>query len=373
MCYKMKQVKSVESAALQQLYHSLLLADTPFIDLRAPVEFAQGAFPSSYSLPLMSDSERQQVGTCYKEHGQEAAIILGHLLVKDEIQSRIDKWVTFKKENTTAWLYCFRGGLRSRLSAQFLKENGVDINIVPGGYKALRRYLIEVIEQAAKQPLTVIGGNTGCAKTQLIQELANGLDIEGLANHRGSSFGKQVTPQPRQINYENQLAVEILKISEHANSFILEDESKAIGALSVPLPLFNSMRSEPVVVIDDPLEIRHQRLCYEYCTAMSGKFSAALGEESGWQAYDEYLHRGLYGVRKRLGLEKFKALNNVLDDALNVQKSTGSAEAHINWIAPILKDYYDPMYQYQLSKKVQRIQFTGTSQEVKEWLRVNNK
>jgi len=357
----------------QQLYRSLLLTETPLIDLRAPAEFAQGAFPGSNNLPLMTDSERQQVGTCYKQQGQEAAIVLGQQLVADDIQHRIDKWAAFKKENPTAWLYCFRGGLRSRLSAQFLRDNGVEIDIVPGGYKALRRYLLETIERAAEQPLMVIGGNTGCAKTLLIQELANGLDIEGMANHRGSSFGKQVTPQPRQINYENQLAVEILKISEHSSSYILEDESKAIGALSVPLPLFNSMCSSPMVVIDDPLEIRHQRLCHEYCTAMIAKFSAALGEASGWQAYHEYLHRGLYGIRKRLGLEKFKALTGVLDDALRIQKSTGSCEAHINWIAPILQDYYDPMYQYQLSKKAPRIQFTGTSQEVKEWLLVNKK
>lgn len=370
---EVKEKPSAESIELQQLYRSLLLAETPLIDLRAPSEFAQGAFPCSHSLPLMTDSERHQVGTCYKLQGQEAAIVLGHQLVADDIQNRIDKWAAFKKENPTAWLYCFRGGLRSRLSAQFLKDNGVDINIVPGGYKALRRYLIETIEQAAKQPLTVIGGNTGCAKTHLIQGLANGLDIEGMANHRGSSFGKQVTAQPRQINYENQLAVDILKISEHSSSFILEDESKSIGTVHVPLPLFNSMSSAPMVVIDDPLEIRYQRLCDEYCTTMSKKFSAALGEESGWQAYDEYLHRGLYGIRKRLGLEKFKALNGVLDDALTVQKNTGSAEAHLNWIAAILKDYYDPMYQYQLSKKAHRIQFTGTSQEVKEWLLVNKK
>lgn len=137
-------------------------------------------------------------------------------------------FIAIKTENTTAWLYCFHGGLRSRLSAQFLKDNG--------------------------------------------------LDIERMANHRGSSFGKLVTPQPSQIGYENQLAVEILKISRYSRAFVLEDESKAVGAHSVPLPLFNSMSCAPMVVIDDPLELRHQLLCYEHCTAMSEKFSAAFAE-----------------------------------------------------------------------------------------------
>ncbi|HEY5715295.1 MAG TPA: rhodanese-like domain-containing protein, partial [Psychromonas sp.] len=166
----------------EQLYRSLLLAKIPMIDLRSPIEFAQGAFPESYNLPLMTDSEREQVGTCYKNSGQDAAIALGYQLVASDIQNRINKWAEFKQANPTAWLYCFRGGLRSRLSAQFLKDNGVDIEIVPGGYKALRHYLLGVIEKAAQQRLTIVSGNTGCGKTRLIQALDNGLDLEGRAN-----------------------------------------------------------------------------------------------------------------------------------------------------------------------------------------------
>lgn len=360
-----------QQQAQQQLLRTLFLSKTPFIDLRAPVEFAQGAFPGSCNLPLMSDSERAQVGTCYKNSGQDAAIALGHQLVEPYLQNRIDKWVQFKKANPSAWLYCFRGGLRSRLSAQFLQDNGIDINIVPGGYKALRRFLLEVIEQASEQRLTLVGGNTGCGKTALIQSLSNGLDLEGRANHRGSSFGKQVTPQPRQISYENQLAVDMLQISQQSNSLVIEDESKAIGSLYVPLPLFARMQASPMVVVNDPLAIREQRLCYEYCTLMSEQFSQLLGAEQGWQAYQQYLARGLYGIRKRLGLEKFTALNGVLQAALKQQQNTGSSEGHLGWIAPILHDYYDPMYQYQLAQKGERIQFSGTWQEVKEWLIAN--
>ncbi|WP_028864015.1 tRNA 2-selenouridine(34) synthase MnmH [Psychromonas aquimarina] len=352
----------------QQLFRSLLLSDTPFIDLRAPVEFLQGAFPGSVNLPLMTDRERQLVGTCYKNSGQEAAIVLGHQLVEHDIQNRINAWAEFKQTNPGAWLYCFRGGLRSRLSTQFLKDKGTDINIVPGGYKALRRYLIEVIEQACEQPLIIVGGNTGCGKTLLIQELDNGLDIEGRANHRGSSFGKQVTPQPKQISYENQLAVDILRIFEHSSSLVIEDESQSIGTVHVPLPLFSSMKTSPMVVVDDPFEVRLERLRFEYCTSMTEKFIRALGEEAGWQAYDEYLHRGIYGIRKRLGLEKFNTLNVVLEEALKQQKTTGSTQGHLNWITQVLNDYYDPMYRFQLDKKAERIQFKGTYQEVKDWL-----
>ena len=365
--------QSEQTLQNQQLYRQLFLSKTPLIDVRAPVEFAQGAFPKSCNLPLMNDSERAQVGTCYKKSGQDAAILLGHQLVAADIQNRISAWTQFKKANPSAWLYCFRGGLRSRVSAQFLKESGVAINIVPGGYKALRRFLLEQITQAGAQPLTIVGGNTGCGKTQLIKALRNGLDLEGRANHRGSSFGKQVTAQPRQINFENQLAIDILTISQESRSLVIEDESKAIGCLSVPLPLFAGMGQAPMVVVDDPLAVREQRLCDEYCRLMSEQFKLALGEESGWQAYQQYLEHGLYGVRKRLGLEKFKALSIVLDAALKEQQSSGSCAGHLNWIAPILRDYYDPMYQYQLAKKAHRIKFSGTFDEVKAWLTVNAK
>jgi len=340
-------IESDQTVQHQQLYRDLLLSNTPLIDVRAPIEFAQGAFPSSCNLPLMNDSERAQVGTCYKKSGQEAAILLGHKLVAAEIQARISAWGAFKQSNPSAWLYCFRGGLRSRVSAQFLKESGVAINIVPGGYKALRRFLLQQIAQASAQKLTIISGNTGCGKTELIKQLHNGLDLEGRANHRGSSFGKQVTPQPRQINFENQLAIDILTISEQSSSLVIEDESKAVGSLYVPLPLFAGMGQAPVVVVDDPLSIREQRLCNEYCQLMSEQFRQALGDDLGWQAYQQYLQRGLYGIRKRLGLEKFKALTVVLADALKQQQNSGSSEGHLNWIAPILRDYYDPMYQYQ--------------------------
>ena len=123
-------------------YRALFLNDVPLMDMRAPVEFVQGAFPMSESHPLMSDTERQAVGTCYKEQGQEAALNLGHSLVNGELKAaRVAEWKAFCEANPTGYLYCFRGGLRSQISQQWLKEAGIDFPYVEGGYKALRRFL----------------------------------------------------------------------------------------------------------------------------------------------------------------------------------------------------------------------------------------
>ena len=357
------------------LYKSLLLAGTALIDLRAPIEFTQGAFPTSINMPLMSDEERHLVGTCYKNKGQEAAILLGHKLVEHDIKARVDQWADFKRNNPKAWLYCFRGGLRSRLTVQFLKDVGVDITLVPGGYKALRRYLIDQLDSVNKNNTIVVGGYTGSGKTQLIQSLANGLDIEGRANHRGSSFGKKVEPQPSQIGYENQLSIDLLHINKNRKQgapelFFMEDESKSIGSLSIPLPLLKSLKSAPIVVIQDPFELRLERLRKEYCDVMQQQYCKKLGEIDGWLAYEKYLHHGLSGIRKRLGLERFNDLKYILNEALSEQRNTGSTEGHLNWISPILKEYYDPMYEYQLSKKSDRTVFTGSYEAVKAWLQV---
>ena len=126
-------------------FTQLFIGDTPLIDTRAPIEFEQGAFPNTSSLPLMSDKERELVGTCYKNKGQAKAIVLGHELVQGEIkQARLDAWLEFIKNNPNGALYCFRGGLRSQITQEWIYEaSGINYPRIKGGYKALRRFLID--------------------------------------------------------------------------------------------------------------------------------------------------------------------------------------------------------------------------------------
>ena len=128
-------------------YRALFLRPTPMMDMRAPAEFVHGAFPSALSLPLMSDEERAQVGICYKQQGQDAAITLGHQLVYGELKAqRLAQWTAFARQHPHGYLYCFRGGLRSQTVQRWLHEEGIDYPLVTGGYKAMRRFLLFVHE-----------------------------------------------------------------------------------------------------------------------------------------------------------------------------------------------------------------------------------
>ena len=155
-------------------FHRLVVDNVSLIDVRAPVEFADGAFPSAVNLPIMNDEERHQVGICYKEQGQAAAIARGHKLVCGPIkEARIAAWKSFVEKNPNALIYCFRGGMRSQL-AQEWAEQAVEREIprLEGGYKAFRNYLLDELEQE-NYPYTALrlGGYTGSGKTILLKKI----------------------------------------------------------------------------------------------------------------------------------------------------------------------------------------------------------
>ncbi|MGR5061689.1 tRNA 2-selenouridine(34) synthase MnmH [Photobacterium sp. DNB22_13_2] len=357
-----------------QDFRQLFINDTPLMDMRAPVEFAQGAYPSSLNLPLMQDEERKAVGTCYKEQGQEAAIALGHELVNGEVKAeRVAQWKAFCEANPNGYLYCFRGGLRSRITQQWLKEVGIDYPFVEGGYKALRRFLLEIIDDVATKPMTLIGGNTGCGKTIMVNELTNGIDLEGAANHRGSSFGRYVSAQRTQINFENVLAISMLKKQAAGVShFVYEDEGKIIGSVGVPLPIIQAMQDAPIAIVDDPLDVRLERLLEDYVVRMQRDYCTEFGEQEGWERFAQYLERGMFSIRKRLGFQRYEELLLVQQQAVKVMQSSGELSGHYDWLSLLLEQYYDPMYTYQLSKKADRIAYRGEYADVKAWLIENS-
>lgn len=354
-------------------YRDIFLGGAPLLDVRAPVEFNKGAFPHAVNLPLMDDAERKQVGTCYTLHGQDAAISLGNRLVTGQIkEERIQAWADFARTHPDGYLYCFRGGLRSQIVQEWLKtEAGIDFPRVAGGYKAMRAFLIATIEAAVAQcNFALLGGLTGTGKTELLAQVDNAIDLEGRANHRGSSFGKRVTPQPTQIDFENMLAIDLLRGRERGiDSFVLEEESRMIGACSLPLSLQENMSRYPLIWLEDSLDNRVERILGDYVVDLCAEFVAMHGDEAGYAAYAQALRRSLLNIAKRLGDERYRRLAAIMDHGLAAQRRDGTVELHRGWIEGLLQEYYDPMYAYQREKGKARIEFAGDHRAVLEYLR----
>ncbi len=353
-------------------YATLFLNCIPLMDVRAPGEFSKGAFPGAINVPLMNDMERQKVGTCYKQHGSQAALELGHRLVTGKIrEGRMEAWSAFTRTHPQGYLYCFRGGLRSQIVQQWLVQAGIAFPRVRGGYKAMRAFLIKTTEAATLEcDFVVIGGLTGTGKTRVLAQLNNALDLEHHANHRGSGFGKHATPQSSQIDFENCLAIDILKQRAAGNKqFVIEDEGPVIGSCSVPLPLYQKMQHSPLVWLEEDFEKRVERILGDYVIDLHNEFVAQYGDEQGMIAFAQRLRQSLSTIAKRLGGERTQRLSAIMNDALEEQVRSGTVDLHRGWIEGLLQEYYDPMYTFQRARKEARVVFRGGQQAVVEYLR----
>lgn len=363
-----------ENVAQDAEFRRLFLNDIPLIDTRSPGEFAKGSFPGAVNLPLMQDDERAKVGTAYKQQGQAAAITLGQRLVGGEVkQQRVGSWREFALQHPKGYLFCWRGGLRSEIVQQWLTEAGTPYPRIEGGYKALRRFLIDQTELIIQnRPLILLAGRTGSGKTQLLNTLPASVDLEGIARHRGSSFGQRPGGQPSQISFENSLAIALLKHSAQSQApILLEDESGFIGSCSLPLELIQQMKCSPRVLLDVPLENRVETILNDYIVDLYNEYFEVFGE-TGISLFSAMLTKGLQRLSKRLGSESFIQLNKLLENALQIQQYSGEVCAHKQWIRELLVRYYDPSYDYQLSRQTQHILFRGNTAEVRQWFEQQN-
>ena len=365
---------AIKTPELPQIddYRSLFLNDTPLLDVRAPVEFSQGAFPCSENFPLINDAEREAIGTRYKNLGQDEAIQLGHTLVQGEVKSaRILQWEQFVKQHPEGVLYCFRGGMRSKISQQWIYEQtGIIYPRIRGGYKALRRFLIDELESSIQRITPIIlGGRTGIGKTIFLKQLSQKIDLEGIYHHRGSVFGKHVTPQPSQIDIENTLSIEFIKLLHRGyNTLVLEDEGGNIGSRRLPDSLIKKMKQSPIVMLEASIEDRIDITFQEYINEALAEHQSFYGTAMGFQRWTDQLHEALDKIERRLGGVRYKEIKALLTSALQ-QHANGNTEAHKEWIKVLLVEYYDPMYDYQLSKKQDQVVFKGNNNDVLDYLK----
>ncbi len=295
----------------------------PVVDVRSPAEFAQGHIPGALNIPLFDNEERKEVGIRYKQSGKEDAVLLGLDIVGPKMSSFVKKAKRISK-NKELLVHCWRGGMRSGSMAWLFETAGLKPYVLEGGYKAYRRYIRARFSVNAR--LIVLGGYTGSGKTDILKALqAKGeqfLDIEGTAHHKGSVFGplgqKQ---QPTNEQFENNLA-HLWRKFDFSKPVWIEDESRQLGKVGIPDPLFLKMREAPVVVIEVAKPVRVRRLVKEY-----GSFDKEL------------LAQQLEKIRERLGGQWLK-------DALSALEK-GDMER----VAEIALNYYDKAYGYGIKKR----------------------
>lgn len=326
-------------------YANLLLKQTPLIDVRAPVEFKEGSLPNAVNLPLMTDAERHEVGIKYKAEGQQAAIELGHRFVSGKVkEERVRHWVEFIEKNPGTVIYCFRGGLRSRITQQWLSEAGCDVPVVEGGYKAARRFLLDSLEeQLPRLQFQIIGGPTGSGKTAYIRQQKYFIDLESIAHHRGSAFGGYSNhPQPCQIDFENRLILEILKYKDLKEPLYLESESRMIGRCALPLSFYEKMLKSPRREISSPVDDRVENIFREYI------LESPLGTERDANHF-QHLQKSLDSISRKLGGLRHKEISEDLGFSREEFVKTGSLESNKIWIKKLLLWYYDPLYTHARS------------------------
>lgn len=330
-------------------YQQILLNDVPIVDVRSPREFVQGAIPNAVNLPLLTDDERKSVGIAYKVGGQASALSCGLELLPKEKQAKLKAgWIQFLQNHPNALICCWRGGLRSKIVQTWLQEAGWRVPRIEGGSKALRSFCLRAIDAANQYNYVVLAGRTGTGKTQLLEELHPSIDLEGLAHHRGSAFGGDTATQPSPVSFESALASDLLRVQGSAG-ILIEDESRVIGKLAIPESLFKKMRTSPVVVLQADNTSRLQHIYESYVKGTSEAIMLANLEK----------------IQKRLGLERYQVIRASIQHGYH----TSDREDHFAWLSLLMKFYYDPMYDYQLAQKKERVIYRGRKQSVKAFLK----
>jgi tRNA 2-selenouridine synthase len=338
-----------------------------FIDVRSPSEFARGHISGAYNIPLFSDHIRALVGACYVQQGREPAMHLAMQHVGPQLDSLVQQaqellqpspglWRTrrypvfapkplvlsppsARAEPVEAWregskgvpeqilcVYCARGGMRSASVSWLFTQFKLPVVQMSGGYKAFRNWAIEQCEQP--RSVIIISGKTGAGKTAYLHTLAkNGqqiIDLEKLAQHKGSVFGGTRATQATQQQFENDLAWQWALLAAEKTVFV-EDESRKIGAVIIPEPIWTLMQHAPIYYLDMPRDQRLVRIMTEY---------GVLDKT--------FLQSALAALAQQLGIERYNQIARMLEQ--------DCAQA-----AALLLDYYDAKYDYQKLLKAERI------------------
>ena len=330
------------------------------IDVRSPGEVARGAIPGALEVPILNDEERHEVGLRYAQDGPDAAFEEGRARTESDMTRRAAAWRAAAEEVPSVFV-CWRGGQRSELAQRLAGHP--ETPRLAGGYKALRAHLAEsLIGSLERREPWVVTGATGSGKTSLLHDAAGlesllALDLEGAAEHRGSTFGA-TGPQPAQATFEHRLLIPLLLGDE--TRLLLENESRNVGRVHLPEPLYETVRSAPLLVLEESLDDRVARIHEEYARrpALSRGETAVL----------EDLSAAIGRLRRRLGAGPTERMVAALHDACE-QGAWHDHEAFRPVIEPLLLDYYDPLYRKATPTDGRTVLARGGREELLTWLR----
>lgn len=263
------------------------------IDVRSPSEFAEDHIPGAISLPAMSDEERALIGTIFTQVSPFKARKQGAAIVSRNAATHLEGPLANKPGAWKPLVYCWRGGQRSGSIALILSQIGWRAETVQGGYQSYRRMVVELLHtNALPHRLILLDGNTGTAKTELLHLLARQkvqvLDLEGMANHRGSLLGSMSNPQPSQKAFESRLAKALTKLDPVVPTLV-EAESSKIGEILIPPSLWQAMCKSPRIHIEAELGARARYLTKAYSDLLmeTAKLSSVLSQLSHFHGHDK--------------------------------------------------------------------------------------
>lgn len=312
-----------------------------FVDLRSPKEYQEDHLPGAVNLPLLDDKERHVVGTAYAQDGSDKAKELGLEFVAPKLPGLVGQ-IRQLGQNKPVVIYCWRGGLRSLAMGRVLELMNVPNYRLQGGYKAFRRYVYEYFQQDLPYKMVVLHGLTGTGKTEIIRELIKmgepAIDLEGLANNRGSVFGNVgLGEQPTQKRFETCLFSQFQQYAP-GSFVVVEGESKRIGRNYVPDNVFRAMQNGIKVLVYDDFSHRVERIIKEY--------------RDGTEDNTQELIKSLSFLTKRLGKKRVDELKELLN--------AGNILAVVEYL---LVNYYDPLYNLEEIEKECQFTVSGHNPE----------
>jgi tRNA 2-selenouridine synthase len=311
-------LKKIDVASFLGLAESI-----PVIDVRSPSEYENGHIPGAINIPLFDNEERALVGTRYKNEGRIPAILEGLKKAGPAMSSKLEMALDFSQDSRLL-VHCWRGGMRSETMAWLFSLGDIKTEVLEGGYKAYRNYILKSLSE--RRRIIVLGGMTGSGKTHILRHLKDRgrqvIDLEKLANHKGSAFGSLGQPPQPSTEYFANILYDKWRNLDEIQPLWVEDESRNIGSVFMPDEFYTNLQRSPAIILLMDVKTRLPRLMEEYSVFPSDDLKASIMK-----------------ISKRLGGDNTNDALNAVDE--------GSIEKAIK----IVLNYYDKTYMYGLNKK----------------------